>query len=195
MKRILFALVLMLGYVASSMAQTASEHLTFKGIPIDGPLNTFVAKMKAAGFKHIGTEDGIAYLEGDFAGSKGCIVGVATLQNSNTVNTVGVIFPKHDDWSTLEREYNSLKEMLTRKYGKPSDCREEFQWYTTPKDNSTKLHCLQMDRCTYETDFETTNGDIRLALAHTDRLDCFVLLKYWDKINTDTVKTQIIDDL
>lgn len=58
----------MLGYVASSMAQTTSEHLTFKGIPIDGPLNAFVAKRKAAGFKHLGTEDGFAYLEGDFAG-------------------------------------------------------------------------------------------------------------------------------
>lgn len=118
-----------------------------------------------------------------------------TLENSNTVNSVGVVFPKHDDWSTLEREYNSLKEMLTHKYGKPSACREEFQWHTTPKDNSTKLYCLQSDRCTYETDFETANGDILLALSHTDRLNCVVLLKYWDKINTDKEKAQIIDDL
>ncbi len=48
-------------------AQSASEHLTFKGVPINGTLNEFVSKLKQKGLAHIGTEEGIAMLKGDFA--------------------------------------------------------------------------------------------------------------------------------
>jgi len=48
------------------LAQT-SEHLTFKGVPIDGTLNEYVAKMKQGGVECSGTKDGIAVLKGDFA--------------------------------------------------------------------------------------------------------------------------------
>lgn len=42
-----------------SMAQS-SDHLTFKGVPIDGTLSEYVAKMKQNGFTHIGTENCVA---------------------------------------------------------------------------------------------------------------------------------------
>ena len=44
-----------------------------------------------------------------------------------------------------------------------------------------------MDRCTWYTTFETTKGDIQLSLQKGDFGQYFVLLKYYDKINTDTV--------
>ena len=34
----------------SAFAQNDSQHLTFKGVSIDGTLNQFVANMKAKGF-------------------------------------------------------------------------------------------------------------------------------------------------
>ena len=43
-----------------------------------------------------------------------------------------------------------------------------------------------MDRCTWYTTFETTKGDIQLSLQKGDFGQYFVLLKYYDKINTDT---------
>ena len=194
MNRIISLISLMLCYIAS-IAQTSDEHLSFKGVPIDGSLSEYVSKMKSAGFSYIGTQDGTAILQGDFAGFKGCIIGVSTLKNSDVVNTIGVIFPEKDDWSSLEENYLHLKKMLTEKYGKPSECVEEFQGYGSPSDNSDKLHRLKMDRCTYVTVFETPKGDIQLPIGHQSVSSCFVKLQYWDRINTDAVKAKAMDDL
>ena len=86
-----------------------SEHLTFKGVPIDGTLNEFVSKMKQNGFTHLGTEDGTAILNGDFAGYKDCYVGVSTLKQNDLVHKIAVIFPDNDTWSTLSGNYFDLK--------------------------------------------------------------------------------------
>lgn len=194
MNRIISLVALMFCCIAS-IAQTSNEHLTFKGVPIDGSLNKYVSKMKSAGFSYIADQDGTAILQGDFAGFKGCLIVVSTLKNSDVVNTIGVIFPENDDWSSLEENYQQLKKMLTEKYGKPSQCVEEFHGYGLPSDNNEKLHRLKMDRCTYVTVFETPKGDIQLSMEHQRIGSCFVRLQYWDKINTDAVKAKAMDDL
>ncbi|WP_368210094.1 hypothetical protein [Alistipes shahii] len=84
--------------------------------------------------------------------------------------------------------------MLIQKYGEPADCVEKFQSYSQPNDDGLRLTFLRMDKCTYYTTFETPNGDIQLSLEHQDRR-CFAKLQYWDKINTNKVKTQAMDDL
>lgn len=108
-------------------AQSASEHLTFKGVPINGTLNEFVSKLKQKGLAHIGTEEGIAMLKGDFAAYKNCTIAAVSLKQKNLVAKVGVIFPSLETWSSLSNNYFSLKEMLTKKYGEPAVCVEEFQ--------------------------------------------------------------------
>ena len=45
MKRNLFLLLFAIATL-STFAQTTSEHLTFKGVPIDGTLTEFVSKLK-----------------------------------------------------------------------------------------------------------------------------------------------------
>lgn len=194
MKKLLLSIALTICHIIS-FAQSSNDHLTFKGVPIDGSLKEYVSKMKAAGFTYLGTSDGTAILQGDFAGFKGCIIGVSTLKNSDVVNTIGVIFPEKDDWSSLESNYLTLKRMLTTKYGKPSECTEEFQGYGSPRDNNDKLYRLKMDRCSYITLFETPNGNISLSLEHQSVSSCFVKLQYWDRINTKTIEDQAIDDL
>ena len=123
-KIILFFATLFMSVI--SFAQSNSEHLTFKGVPIDGTLSEYVAKMKSAGFKYLGEQDGTAILQGDFAGFKSCTVGVSTLKAVNVVSTIGVIFPACEDWSSLERDYEHLKSMLTQKYGEPAEVVEKF---------------------------------------------------------------------
>lgn len=194
MNRIMSFFALMLCYIAS-VAQNANEHLTFKGVPIDGTLNEYVLKMQSAGFLYLGSQDETAILKGDFAGFKGCLICVSTLNNSDIVNTISVIFPKKDDWSSLEENYKYLKNMLKEKYGKPSKCVEEFQGDVFPRSNSDKLLNLKMDRCTYVTIFETSKGNIQLSLESQEYTSHFVKLQYWDKINTDVVRANAIDDL
>lgn len=126
----------------TSYAQSNSEHLTFKGVPIDGTLSEYIAKMKSVGFKYLGEQNGTAILQGDFAGFKSCTVGVSTLKAVNVVSTIGVIFPACEDWSSLERDYEHLKSMLTQKYGEPADVVETFQGRVKPDTNNEKLHEL-----------------------------------------------------
>lgn len=172
-----------------------SEHLTFKGVPIDGTLNEFVSKMKQNGFTHLGTEDGTAILNGDFAGYKDCHVGVSTLKQNDLVHKIAVIFPDNDTWSTLSGNYFDLKKMLTEKYGEPSDVVEKFDTYWQPRDDKSRMYQVGMDRCKYYSIWQTDKGEIQLSIDHNSVTSCFVKLAYFDKINSDKIKAKAKDDL
>ncbi|MFS0490924.1 hypothetical protein [Leadbetterella byssophila] len=184
-----FALTTMLTF-----AQT-SEHLSFKGVPIDGTLDEYVSKMKKRGFSHLATEDGIAILKGDFAGYKDCTVGVSTLKQQDLVHKIAVIFPDKDTWSRLSTNYFDLKQMLTEKYGKPSDVVEKFDGNSQPRDDNSKMHEVKFDRCKYYSIWETDAGEIQLSIDHNSVTSCFVKLAYFDKINSAKIKAKAIDDL
>ncbi len=78
-----------------------SEHLVFKGVPIDGTLSEYVKKMESAGFRCINKRNGVATLRGDFAGFKDCTIQVSTLQSVDVVSTIDVAFPDREDWPLL----------------------------------------------------------------------------------------------
>ena len=193
MKKIVVILFLLMSFTL--IFAQSSEHLKFKGVPIDGTLNEYVSKMKQAGFQLIGTDDGVALLEGEFAGYRGCLIAVSTLKSVNVVNTIGVVFPARENWSSLEGDYEHLKSMLTEKYGEPSDVVEKFQGYGNPQTDQEKWIRLITDNCSWYTIFETKNGDIQLSLEKGDYGEYFVLLKYFDKINTEAVRSAAMEDL
>ena len=194
MKKIILSLTVMLMSV-TVFAQAESPHLSFKGVPIDGTLNEYVEKMKQKGFDYLGTEDGIAILTGDFAAYKGCTVGVATLKEKDLVSKITVIFPNCETWTRLSNNYFSLKDMLTEKYGKPTEVTEKFQGHSEPRDDNSKMHEVKMDRCKYVTIFETPKGDIQLYIGHNSMMSCYVMLSYFDKINGDIIRAKAMDDL
>ena len=103
----------------------AQQHLSFKGVPIDGTLKAYTDAMIKAGFHYEGTQDGIAVLSGDFAGHKDCTIGVYTLKNLDVVSFITVLFPDQETWTSLKNEYEILKSMLTEKYGEPGELQEE----------------------------------------------------------------------
>ena len=198
MKKITISIIVVLSTIIS-IAQTqintdSSGHLTFKGVPIDGTLDEYVSKMKKSGFIHKDTEDETAILEGDFASYKNCTVGVSTLKQKNLVSKIIVVFPDHDTWSSLSSNYFNLKEMLTEKYGKPSECVEKFQSYT-PSDDGSKMTQVQLDACKYYTTYQIEKGTIQLSIKHDDLRGCFVRLVYIDKINSETIKKEALNDL
>lgn len=180
--------------VISILAYAQPEHLTFKGVPIDGSLKQFVAKMVSSGFVHIESRDGTAVLTGDFAGYKDCLIGVSTPKNKDLVGNVTVIFSEGKSWSSLVRQYRLLKDMLTTKYGAPEDVIEEFQ-NGDPKDDFLRLQELKMDCCQYHTLFSLDKGDIVLTLLHDNMLGCRVALIYGDRINTMELDAAAMEDL
>ncbi len=197
MKNTLITLFLSLS-VCMSFAQTnadSSKHLTFKGVPLDGTLDQYVSKMKLSGFKLLSTGDGVAMLQGDFAGYKDCYVVVSTVKPKDLVHKIGVLFPKNDTWSTLSGNYFNLKQLLTEKYGKPSEVVEKFDSNSQPQDDHSKMYEVEFDRCKYYSIWETDKGEIQLSIDHKSVSSCFVKLVYFDKINSATVKKQALDDL
>jgi len=173
----------------------AADHLIFKGVPIDGTLSEYVTKMKQQGFTPIGAENGVSILKGDFASYKDCIVGVVTLEQKDLVSRITVIFPERGAWSSLVGNYFDLKEMLTQKYGEPTEYVEEFDSYSEPKDDGSRMNQVMFDNCKYYTTYETDKGTIQLSIEHDGVLSCYVMLAYFDKINSDIVRAKAIDDL
>ena len=188
-------LVLTLMFLAGLSATAQTGHMTFKGVPIDGNLNTVVSKLKQKGFTLMQSEGGTAMLMGDFASFKNCTVGVFE-HESGVVNRVAVMFPDKDSWTLLYRDYRELKDMLIEKYGDPVSVEEEFPNESSYRFNdSDKMHEVRMDRCRYICDWLTENGAIELRIQHTQMLGCYVVLLYIDAENEAKVHSSAIDDL
>lgn len=177
-----------------TFAQT-SEHLLFKGVPIDGTLDEYVSKMEQNGFNRLTTEDGTALLTGDFAGYKGCVVSVSTLKQKDLVYKIVVVFPEKETWSTLSGNYFDLKQMLSEKYGKSSEVMEKFEIQTDIMDDNTKMHHVKLDRCRYHSIYVTEKGTIKLSIEHDGVTSCFIRLTYFDKSNGNVIKEKAKGDL
>lgn len=190
---LLFVVILITGL--AQVKQDTSQHLAFKGVPIDGTLDDYVSKMEKNGFTHTQTQDGTAILNGDFAGYKDCFVGVSTLKQKDLVYKIAVIFPNKNTWSTLSGNYFDLKQMLTEKYGKPSAVVEQFDGNSQPTDDQDRMYKVEFDNCKYSSIWQTDKGQIQLAIGHNNVTSCFIQLAYFDKINSDEIKAKAKDDL
>jgi hypothetical protein len=198
MKKLLTSIVIVLvAMISFAQAQVNAEsaHLTFKGVPVDGTLSEFILKMKNNGFTLLRSGDGIALLKGDFAAYKNCVVGVATLKQKDLVSKITVTFPQCDTWSFLSSDYFSLKEMLSEKYGSPSDCIEKFESVLEPEDDNSKMYEVKFDKCKYYSIYKTEKGSIQLSIEHDGVTSCFVQLAYFDKLNGNIIKAKAKDDL
>lgn len=193
MKKLLVTLVCLV-MMGGLMAQ--EEHLSFKGVPINGTLKQYTAAMVKAGFKSEGTQDGLSLLSGDFAGFKGCIVGVSTLTNCDVVNRIVVLFPEKDTWSSLMGDYEHLKSLLTTKYGEPDVVQEYFTGYAGRTDSDAiKMSALHSEELEWYTIFKTELGNIELSVVSASYGKGMVRLGYYDKKNTETVTQSALDDL
>lgn len=172
-----------------------SNHLAFKGVPIDGTLSNYVLKMKRAGFTPVEISDESAVLTGDFAGFKNCLVTVSVLKTTNLVNSISVAFPGRESWSLLETDYTNLKTMLTEKYGRPSKCVEKFEsGPLQPQSDMERFTMLQLNECKWFTTYTTPKGTIRLSLENRDR-NRFVQLQYTDAVNDKVIHKEALNDL
>ena len=187
-------LVLIILAALSVAAYAQSEHLTFKGVPIDGTLAEYTEKMQEKGFQYLYSENGLTILRGDFAGYKNCRIRVSTLGNMDLVSTIAVIFTTYDSWGNLYGNYANLKEMLSEKYGKPSMVVEKFQSSYVDDDND-RMHEVRMDRCKYYSIFKISLGTIELSINKAGFSGGFVMLRYQDKVNSTETRAAAMDDL
>lgn len=171
----------------------AQEHLSFKGIPIEGSMTSFCQKLKAKGLTQIEKDNNITMFVGDFTGRKASI-GVGATDDGENVHSVVVLFDPNSEWKDLVNTYNYYKELYTRKYGKPSACMENNP--SRQDSNISLMYELTQGRVTYASAWEVTGGTIELSIEKANNYsDGMVIIRYRDAQNVEAKIKNDLDDI
>ena len=162
----------------TSYAQSSSEHLTFKGIPIEGSMTEFCQKLKSKGFTSIGSENNLALFMGDFTG-RNATIGVTATDDGKSVFAVAVLFDPSGEWNTLVNTYDYYKDLYTRKYGNPTISTEKNPAHS---DSNTALMAeVHQGTVVWGSAWEVTGGDIDLSIEKTSGVyEGMVVIRYRD---------------
>ena len=120
MRKLLITLT-MLFAVINIMAQ---EHLSFKGIPIEGSMTDFCQKLKAKGITQMGRENNVTLFTDDITGRQ-ATVGVGATDDGKSVHSVVVIFNESSEWNTRLITLDYYKCLYIRKFVEPSAGRDQ----------------------------------------------------------------------
>lgn len=189
MKKILLTLAVFL----AAINMVAQEHLTFKGIPIEGSMREFCQKLKAKGFTSIGQENNISLFTGDFTGREATVSVTATDDGKN-VFAVIVFFEPSGEWNTLVNTYDYYKDLYTRKYGEPSVSKEYNPAFS---DSNTALMAeVHQGTVVYGSAWEVTGGDIQLSIEKASGVyKGMIMIRYRDSQNVEAKIQSDLDDI
>lgn len=155
MKKILFALLVLFCAIPSF----AQNSLTFKGIPVEGRAERFVARLKAQGCILIRRSFNEYTLAGSFTSFKNCMI-IVSASDDRKVASVSVLLPEQETWSGIERQYFLYKDSYIAKYGNPVMSCEDFE----TESDGIELRLLNSGKCHYATLFEL-KGKGRIAIS------------------------------
>ena len=177
--------------------QEVPGRMAFKGVPIDGTLDAFVAKMEQKGLTRVGEQGSMVMLTGPVGIFSDCLITVLSTPAKDPVYGVVAMLPPSDSWPTLEGQYETLKKQLTGKYGKPTTEGEVFRGVPDASKLSPaqKLDYLTRDECKFVSLYERPEGRVMLTLQHDANLGCFVRLLYSDRTNMEKAQAAASDDL
>lgn len=179
--------------IFASACITAQEHLSFKGVPIEGSMSDFTKKLTSKGLKFIGREGNITAFTGDFTGRKATI-GVTATDDGENVFGVVVIFESAKEWKTLVNTYDYYKDLYTRKYGKPT-VSQEYNPARTDYNTSLMLE-LHNGTVEYSSVWEVTGGEIKLSITNADTIgEGMVTILYRDSQNVDVKVQNDLNDI
>lgn len=184
-------LTLIISFIA--VCGYAQEHLSFKGIPIEGSITSFCQKLKAKGLTQQHSKDNMRLFTGDFTGCEATI-GVIADQNGKDVFSVVVLFPSTKEWNQLVSTYDYYKDLYTEKYGKPSFSKEYNP--SRMNDNSSKMIALDGGIVTYASVFEAPGGNIELSIEKADGVyRGMVVIRYKDSQNINAKRQSDLDEI
>lgn len=189
MKKFLFTLIL----AFISLYGFSQEHLSFKGIPIEGSMTSFCQKLKAKGFTQIDRDNNITMFIGDFTGRQ-ATVGVRASDDGKNVFSVIVFFDPSGEWNTLVNTYDYYKDLYTRKYGEPSISRENNPAHS---DSNTALMAeVYQGTVVYGSAWSVPGGDIQLSIEKSSGVyEGMVMIRYRDSQNVEAKIQRDLDDI
>ena len=177
-------------HVIMEAAQMAASnrpqgHFQFRGVPIDGHLNDFVAKMKQLGYiEKVQYEEGAVVMEGTFTGRNAELYILYT-PKSKTVYSVGAYLDKASSWLFLKELYTSYKKEFVKKYGEGYP-REYFEPPYREGDGK-ELKALAEEKCVYATFFPFNEGGVALNISRAGQL----VIIYSDSQNQELYEAEM----
>ncbi len=188
MKHILLLLLLCVTFYAN-----AQDHLTFKGIPIEGGITTFCQKLKAKGFTQMGKDKNITLFTGDFTGRQATI-GVGASDDGKNVFSVVVLFDPSKEWNSLVSTYDYYKDLYTRKYGEPAISKENNPSHS---DSNTALMAeVHQGTVVYGSAWNVPGGDIQLSIEKSSGFyEGMVMIRYRDSQNVESKIQSDLEDI
>lgn len=180
--------------IISTNILSAQEHLSFKGIPLEGNITAFCQKLEEKGYCLIGRDSNTYLLNGNFTG-KDAIIGVTTTDNGENVYGVTVIFDSTKEWNTLVKTYNYYKELYHKKYGKLSFTKESNT--ASVPSNVFLMDNLCQGIAEYYSNWVTTGGEITLSInkSPTKDYEGVVMITYRDTLNSETKFQSDLEDI
>lgn len=175
MKKILLTLFVCCSALLAQAQQ--EQHFKFKGFDINGSIITFAGKLQNSGFKFIRANETEVVVRGTFAGEPDCSIAVYCSKPGADAESVSVVFSEKKTWNELLMQYVRFKQMLTNKYGEPSETIERFSGNFTTDEQLLKA--VDKGNCHYKTTFTPEHGTIGLRIVESRQLE----IVYLDDIN------------
>jgi len=157
----------------------AQEHLKFKGIEINGNVNTFGKLLEKDGFKLISSKGNRLDYSGDFASYANCEIIILGSNKTSTIWKVVVFFPDKSTWSETKSLYKELKEQFSFKYG----IGESFEFFKDPykEGDGYELQAISLDKGNYSTFWKVQHGSLMVSISSSGQ----VYISYEDQVNSD----------
>lgn len=169
---------------------SAQEHMTFKGIEIDGTTKEMTLKLKELGYiydEDASAVEGMPVFKGKFAGYDAVIT--FTTYNEN-VYGVGVHYRDNlYSWPAIKERFDNLEKNLIRKYGNPALTIKEIEEW------SDELIAIRDREGQWMTRWNTDKGSVLLYVYVSQKLEPCVVLGYLDSISMEKIQQQAYDDL
>lgn len=177
MKKIVVLIITVLSLSLAAFAQ--DEHFKFKGVEINGTVESFSSELENVGFSLIAE----GALEGTFAGDDCTIYILST--KKGLVYGVCAVRSKKNSWVTLKRDFLTIKEGYIKKYGEPSS---DVHRFSNPyyEGDGYEMTAVRTNNVMYACSWNFDNGKITEMIFKEGS----VILYYTDKINDSIREAQ-----
>lgn len=175
--------LLLISFCVFSSVVFSQEHIKFKGIPLNGNVNSFAQELVKIGFKIVESKGNIITMKGEFI-NKECEILVVGSKKTNLVWKVIAYLPKEISWSSIKSDYFEVKKQFQQKYGDG----ESYEFFSKPyyEGDGYEMQALGVDKCTYATYFTTELGTIAVDISKYEQIS----IGYEDKVNLEIKKAE-----
>ena len=188
MRKYLLLLVLTL-YVANI---SASNHIKFMGIEVNGNYDSFKDSLKAKGFTYMSSFETLHKFYGKFA-NEIVTLNVLASPKTQTVCKVIVYFPEREDWNELKKDYFTKKEMYKSKY--PLD--RDYEFFSSPYEDGDgyEMRAIAREKCRYISFYLAMGGHITIEIDKEAKLKVVYEDRENIKIAQKELEQNAIDDI